>query len=72
MEELKYGAIDALSLLGGNVWQMALPTAVTCFGVLVPFIIRDYENVNIAGVSWIPGIAVAVLNLTGNNQKQLI
>jgi hypothetical protein len=44
---------------------MVLPTAVTCFGVLVPFIIREYESANIAGVSWIPGIAVAVLNLTG-------
>ena len=64
-------AIDALSPFGENVWQMVLPTAVTCFGVLVPFIIREYENVNIAGVSWIPGIAVAVLNLTGTNLKKI-
>lgn len=48
-----------------NTWQMVLPTTVTCFGVLVPFIIREYESADIAGVSWIPGIAVAVLNLTG-------
>ncbi|XP_046646925.1 monocarboxylate transporter 9-like [Daphnia pulicaria] len=52
-------------ILGTSINLMVLPTAVTCFGVLVPFIIREYESANIAGVSWIPGIAVAVLNLTG-------
>ena len=48
---------------------MVLPTAVTCFGVIVPFILRDFESANIANVSWIPGIAVAVLNLAGKHKR---
>lgn len=43
---------------------MVIPTTVTCFGVIVPFIIREFDA-NIATVSWVPGVAVAVLNLTG-------
>ncbi|KAK4011813.1 uncharacterized protein LOC116921744 [Daphnia magna] len=59
------GAWGWVIILATSINLMVLPTTVTCFGVLVPFIIREYDSANIAGVSWIPGIAVAVLNLTG-------
>ena len=43
---------------------MVIPTTVTCFGVMVPFVIREFDA-DIAAVSWVPGVAVAVLNLAG-------
>ena len=43
---------------------MAIPTTLTCFGVMVPFIMIEFDA-NIGAISWVPGIAVAVLNLLG-------
>lgn len=48
---------------------MVIPTTLTCFGVMVPFIIKEFDA-NIGAVSWVPGIAVAVLNLLGNYSNQ--
>lgn len=49
---------------------MVVPTTLTCYGVLIPSFLREFDA-TIASASLVPAIAGAVFNFVGKKKSRL-